>query len=473
MSTGAIKMAGGQISSSEELAGAMPVQVNGMTDRAGALVPRPGISAWSDFPSTVPWASPVVAMGSWNGRLIYVTADRRIWVWLAPGNVVALSDPADNATMLDGVLRPVIVPTRSRVLIVGGGKPQKWEGSGLSARLGGNPPAMTHMVSLAQRLFGNANDPSGLIYWSNIGDTGAETWQTGLNYAEAETKPDPVVGLYENANELVAAGTQTVQMLAPDPSVVVSSSRTMQFGWGPAHSYIEMDEQFMGLDSKNRVVLSNGRSYSFPSWPAVGKEIARISDVSTCWGMRAHVDTYDYGVLTFPSVSRTFAYEMSTKTWSEWRGYDQELASLAAMPFMSAFTWEEKGNLRLVGLTDGRIAVLDPAATDDLGQPIVVMATSAFVSHSTTLLKKCNGLRITVRTAIAGTTPSKLLLSYRDDLGEFCEPIEFEIGKPDDPEPVLIARSLGSYRKRQWRIMFEGGQFTLAGVEEDFTILSN
>lgn len=471
MATDPIRFVGGESPSVDELAGGMPPQVNLLTDAAGALRLRPGISAWSDFPTVIPNASEVVAIGIWSTFVIYVTEDRSIWAINSAGSALALSS-AVATTKLDGTNRPVITALRDRVVIAGGGAPQQWLGVGLSTRLGGTPPNMTHLAAIAQRLVGNANDPSGILYWSDIG--AYETWPTGLNFAEAETKPDPVVGLYVNTNELVALGTESIQMLSPDPSVVFSSARTIDFGWGPAHSYIGMDEQFMGLDARNRAIICNGRSFDVVSTPFIGQQLEDAgTNVSDAWGMRYKVGNYDLGIFNLPTDGRSFVYDTSAKQWCEWRGYDSDAGAYGKLGITASCYWPDR-KMTLVGLATGQIAALDQSAYTDLGEAIVAQATSSFENRNSSRSKKCNGVRVRFhRGVLADGDAGTLLLSYRDDLGPFCEPFRLDIGDPSDVDPVVQIRSLGTYRQRQWRIVVDSVAFRFAGMDEDWTLLDS
>lgn len=457
----------------DELAGGLPAQFNVLTDAAGSIRVRPGIAAYDGFPAVPPTTSPVVQVGAWGIYLIYVTEDRRIWA-LSAGVVTALSD-ATVTTQLDGGLRPVIVATRTRVVIAGGGKPQKWEGVGLSSRLGGSPPALSHITTIAQRLVGNASDTSGLIYWSGIGDTGAETWLTGLNFREAETKQDRCTGLYVNSNELVALGPETVQMLSPDPSEVFTNARTIDIGWGPSHSYIPMDEMFMGMDSRRRIVLSTGRAFQVVSSPSIGEQLSvnSIPDASDCFGLRYQFGNYDLAIFRYPTDGRTFVYDAASKRWSQWAGYDVARGGLGGMEITSSFFWADQ-QVTLVGLSDGTIAKLDHDVSTDLGEPIVVQMTSTFETRGTARLKKCDHVRLMFKRGIDAVGGTNVLeYSYRDDGGAFCEPFRLSIGDPSDVQPVVSIDSLGTYRVRQHRIVVNSVAFRFAGMEEDFGILGS
>jgi hypothetical protein len=465
MSQGKITFSGGQSSSLDDLAGGVPAQVNVLTDAAGSLRVRPGISVWEDFPTTIPDASEIVQIGLFGQYLCWVTADRKIWALTASGTATALSD-ATAATQLDGALRPVITSTRTRLIVAGGGKPQKWEGAGLSARLGGNPPNFSHVATISQRLVGNDSGASGIMYWSGIGDTGHESWTTGLDFEEAETKPDPLIGLYESSNELAALGTKTLQMFSPDPSVTFSPARTMQIGVGSAYSFVGLDEQFMFLDTKRRAMLSNGRSFSSVSSPPISSDIDNLGTISDCWGFRCNFQNWDLAGLRFPTDGKTFMYDVPSKAWSEWRGYSTTTGTWSDFRARSHYYWEER-KLHLVGLSDGSIAKLDPTVATDLGDPISVEITSPFVDHGVLEPKHCQRIVFKLRRgpAYAG---AKILISYRDDNGPFCAPFERDLD--GDSDVAIEINSLGVYRVRQWRIQATGVSIAVAGAQETFTL---
>ena len=489
MATAYITFGKSESPSVEELSGGMPVQVNAVVDATGAIRVRPGISAWSGFPATTPtpvgaastYTAPVIGMVSWNGYLIYVTGDtsnpgRNIYV-VSAGVATSLSYIL-SSSFLGGALRPVFAATRPRVLISGGGIILKWEGTipeafslaNLATGLGLSV-AVSHIATISQRIVANAADPSGLIYWSDIGDTGAGNWQTGLNFLEAETKQDPVIGLYENTNELVALGTETVQMFAPDPSVTFSTSRTMEFGWGPAHSYVPLDEKFMGLDSRRRIMVSNGRSFEPVSAPMIGRQLEDMTTVADCWGARYKWQNYDMALWNFPTDGRFFAFETLSQNWSEWKTKDTSRGGLKGLDITACY-FNAATNETLVGLSTGRIAKFDPTATTDLGNPITLVITSSFEDHGESRSKKCNAVFVKFRRGIlSDQTSAKVELSYRDDTGEYQEPYRIDVSDASDTDPVFRIRTLGTYRTRQWRITSDSVALSFVSLQEDYTVL--
>lgn len=466
-----IPFSGGQSSGLDALAGGMPAQVNVTTDAAGAAWMRPGIVAWDDYPATAPTTDEVTGIGVWNGYTIFTTTPNAnghpLWAITSPGVATALSD-ATAATRVNGVLKPIFTPTRTRMVISAGGPPQKWEGAGLSARLGGSPPSMTHTVAISQRLVGNGTSAGGLIYWSGIGEVNHETWVTGSEFREAETEPDDLIALYKSANELVAIGTRTVQMLSPDPSITFSNARTLQYGGAAPRGVVLADEQFLILDTRKRIMLSNGRGSAAVSSPAIARDLDRMSTVDDCWGFRYHIEGHDMAVFTFPTEGKTFAYDIPAKAWQEWRSWrNGAWADLA----ISAHCYDEDNKVHLVGLSDGRIARFDADTRTEMGEPLIAEVTSPFVNQGTAAPKLTNWVRFTFRRGGASSSTAVALVSFRNDLGAFGEPYRLTLGDSSDVNPTVVIRSVGIYEQRQWRISVDSGEFVLAEVEEDFTVL--
>lgn len=477
--TAQIKFSAGESPSVDELAGGVPAQVNVLVDAAGAVRTRPGISAWSEFPSVIPNASPVIGMSAWSSNsggayLVYVCEDRTIWALISTGLVVALSD-ATATTKLDGGLRPVFTSTRTRIVITGGGAPQKWEGTGLSARLGGSPPSFSHIVTTDQRLVGNDSGVSGIIYWSDIGDAGGghESWPTGYNFREAEAKADPAIGLYLNAGELVVLGTETIQMLSPDPSQTFTTARVIDIGWGAPLTYVQFDDGFFGMDARSRAVTCDGRSLNVVSSPYIGEQLEDIEDPSDGWGLRYSFGNYNLGLMTFPTDGRSFVYDTGTSLWVEWHGYNDTTGALDAWSPTSGYFWAKR-RVTLVGLPSGQIAVLDKDATTDLGDPILVQMTSTFEDHGTSRLKQCKHVRLRFHRGGDSAGTAVALYSYRDDAGgTWSQPFRFAIGDSSDAESVKTLDSPGTFRQRQHRITVDGAAFRFAGMEVDVEVLGN
>lgn len=452
--------------------------VNFLPDVTGALRVRPGIRAWSDFPAA-PDASPVIGIYPWRTYLIYVTADRRIWAWLASGLVQALSNPADLTTVLDGSLPPVFTFDQQRVAIAGGGAPQQWQGSGFSSRLApsgqmpdGSPLAFTHIDYIAQRFVGNNNNASGYFQWTDPGVGNHTTWPiVGAYFAEAEASPDPNFAISANsANELFIFGATTTQVFIPDPVTAFSAAVTVQVGCGAAYSVISTEGPFAMLDDRHRFVLTDGRQVNPISTPQISNDIMQAGFVvSDCRGYRIHIGMWDLLLWVFPTMKRGFCYDRTTKKWvGEFRSIDQDGEWQAWTP--TTYVYWAAQNMHLVGMPDGTIAELTLQANDDLGTTIKAVSRVSFQNRGTFVRKLCQRARLQFRGPMPPATNQLVELRYRDDLGNFKPVVQWSPGT----QPVAEKWGLGMYRQRQWELEWSGGgQFVLTGATESLEMGDN
>jgi hypothetical protein len=480
-----IPFASGQQSGSEALGGATPLVVNLFVDQTGSMKVRPGISAWSGFPTTIPNASPVDAMAVFNGQLIYVTQDRKLWVVQSPGIVVALSDTT-AATKLDGSTRPVPVVTKTRVVFAGGGQPQKWEGSGLSSRLLGlntlpplpsppSPPNTTHLASVATHLIGIdraiSGNASGRYYWSNPFESGNEVWDP-LNFAEAASRPDPAVALYDTGNQIFAFGSSTLEILRADPSTGgFVTSRAIDVGCMAPYSVIRFDYTMAWLADKRRFVMSTGNDMTAIS-DLLTSTIDAFQNIDDAFGFELRRDSWRQLCWVFGTEGRTLSYDPTSKLWAELKSFDS--IGYTPLAVTSSIQWEDQ-NLGLVGLPTGQIAKWDPLSTTDLGQPIKAEVVTGYQARDTGNKKLCNGVHFVFKrgVGIPGSNPT-VQVSWRDDGGAFSNPCVIPLGAAGDSDPVVRLRSLGTYRMRQWRLEFtDMAAFTFVGAQEDYTVLDS
>lgn len=471
---------GEQASGLDELAGAPPLLCNVLSDVAGTRKARPGISAWSPFPATIPNASPVLGMAALGDLLVWVTADRKVWSVTTGGAVTALSD-ASATSRLDGLLRPQLQTFRTKVVIVGGGAPYSTDGTAVSGPLAGtlllgDPPPAWAIAGIATRIVVAPPDESGTVRWSGAGDTPGHNEWDALNFTEAEAKPDPVANIASNTNELFVFGPETLQVFSPDATAGFAPGRALNIGLLAPYSLVNIDDQFAFLDRERRFVLTDGRTFSDQE-SVISKPIeAVLRGVATaddCWGFRMRSDRWDAAVWFFPTEGRGFIWNRRSQGWSEWRAWGP--TGWKAPGITSAYYWPEQ-NVFLVGLETGQIAKLDAEATTDLGDTLKVVLVTGFEDRGNDNFKKCDAAKFVFKrgeTAQASTAP-RVHVSWRDDLGAFCSPSVMDLGRAGDYNPTIELRSLGSYRRRQWKIEYTADAgFTFVGAREQFQTLDN
>lgn len=464
-----------QASGVEPLAGAGVVSMNVVVDPSGAVFRRPGLMAYAQAPETPVDSDGIDGLFATNeGMLLAVSASPSRRIYEVSGGSVR-----DVSGAIPGSLRPIFAEAEMFVAIAGGREISKYiKASRTAENLGGTPPIASHVIAHASRLLANdiQVNKTAVRYSSTfIGNTdysGAENWSFAppAGYITAEARPDNVVAVHENTNSVFVFGQQTLQIYGPDASAVYLPEATREYGCGAAYSVIKQDQAFAWLDQYQRFVLSDGRSFKVISDP-IQADLDEISDYSGCFGYRVMTRNIDCLAWTFPSDGRTFVYQAGSG-WGQWSTHNPESTAFGRFIVQSHHLRQDT-NENIVGTTDGYIAELSADALTDLGTPIRAYIETGYVSRGTDQRKHCQCVRFAFRRGtVTGATGPVAFFTYRDQPGAWEPPIAIDLGGSGDTHPVLEFRSLGTYRRRQWRFEFTGSEeLVLVSASEDFEVL--
>lgn len=473
-----------QEGSYDPLGGASPRAINVVIDPKGVVSKRPGIATYVVAPSGVVDASGITGLYADNtGQLFAVggfPGARHIYK-VAGGSALDLSTTPNSA--LRGTRRPTFAETEPYLVMAGGGDMQKLSLATLqSSLLGGSPPIASHVVANSSRLAANdlivdktkvrfsgisqgTVDTSGLEMWDNTGVT-----EDG-GFFTAEARPDPVMAVYENTNEIFVWGKDNVQIFVPDsPPAIFSPAATRESGTLAPYSIIKQGQDFFWLDQHRRIVYSDGRSFQNLEGP-IKRQLDELSTPEDCFGYRVFVGHIDCLCWTFPTDGRTFVYQVGGG-WSEWFGWDESSSQLKSF-LVNAHHLRRDGGLNVVGLTDGRMGKLALDSYDDRGERIVSYVETGFIDRETDNLKRCRSIKLAIR---RGSSDAASLgkLEWRDDTGPWNEPVYIDTGVTGDNDCVRQIRSTGTYRRRQYRWTFSDSvNLSLLRVTETFDILGS
>jgi len=502
MPTDVIRFGNQQATGDSSLAGAPGLAYNVVVDGAGAVRRRPGIVAWDGFPGVAAYAASdsthLDLFENMHVRAISSFGDKPVWFsgiatfdgvnyfqdWWSLTDAGALDRISGNAGGgITGAERPVFAQTQFRIVAVAGGSAINaggsywdgvaalgtfWSSTGGSSGLG---PYATQVVALAQRLLANDNfsaTANNRVLYTGVGSTGNLSFGT-LAFFSAEARPDAVVALRENSNELFVFGERSLQIYSPDPQFIFAPGRTVNRGCAAVHSVVQADETYFWLDEQRQFVLSDGRSLEVTSDP-IAADLDSIVDVSDCYGFRVNTGQFDVLVQQFPTDGRAFAYQNGSG-WSQWSTWNEDTNQHGPFNIKSHYYWPEE-NLHLVGMEDGSIAQLSTSAHTDLGVPIKAEVTTGFINHGTDAKKFTDALHLTFKRGRSSSTEPQVLLSWRDaDGAAFGSPRRIGLGTTGDYVSTVTLRTLGGYRRRQWKLEFSGDtELVLASVSEDFTV---
>lgn len=477
-----------QRSGDQQIAGASPLAYNVMIDGAGAVRRRPGIVQWPDMTSGFGQTSPLSLAGasygvpevngisSFNGTVHYVTAPKAPFLTTAQQHLTVNPTTGVVTGHLAGILgiqRPAFATTQFRLVCAAGAGLNTFAGSGGLSE----PTSTTQVAALASRLMSNDNTSAttrGRILYSGVGQAGNLVWGA-LSFVTAEARPDALVALKENSNELFAFGESTLQVFTPDPISVLAPGRAINRGCLAAHSVILADESFAWFDDQSQFVMSEGRSMDVISDP-IAETLDDLSGVSDVWGFRYNEGQFDCLVWVCPTDGRTFAYQKGGG-WSQWSTWDGTGHARFAGTAHYYFPNQRR---HLVGLPMEGIGYLDlsagtdyvPNETGSSQRLIKAEVTTGFNNRGTDARKVCQVVRLTVKpgTTSSATVAPEILLSWRDDPNKpFCNPRRVSLGTMGSAGMTKELRTLGIYRSRQWKVEFTGdSEFVLARVEETF-----
>ena len=475
MPTGRIPFVDRQRSGLESLAGGSPVAHNVVVDETGAAMRRPGLQVYSGATDSVVDSDGIGA--------ITTTPDGKLWAvggGALKANLYRVT--STGARMLTGRSpqlalasgsRPVLAKTEGLIVIAAGSRPQKIVlATEESAKLGGAPPRSTHIAAQSSRLISNNTDVQSRVNYSGIATGGAtsghEDWTAGSGtggFFSAEARPDPVVAVAENTNELWVWGTTSVQVFVPDPQAVFAAATTREYGLLAPYSVINRDQQFAWFDHRRRFVVSDGRTYEVISTP-IQRTLDELTIVTDCFGYRVHLGPVDVLVWTFPTDGRTFVFQSGL--WGQWSGWD---GNWTAFPALCHYQDPNTGK-NLVGDGDGKISELSLSSETDRGSTIRAYVQTGFLNRDTDKVKHCQAVHIAMRRGeTTGDTAPQAWVGFRDAPGASWRRIPVSLGSVGQREPVVTLRSLGTYRRREWYFEFSGSeQLALASATEEYEV---
>jgi hypothetical protein len=440
----------------DETAGAPRLPINMLAQGAPGERPRPmrarpGIRAWSDFPTAFESTAPVVAMGMIGNELLYATDDgfgtRRVFTWSA-GAVYSNGTAANN--LITGIEPVKFAIGRSAIVALGGNEPQKLAAF-FSERLGGGPPHAIDGTFISQYLVLVQRGPLGLFFWSEPGDTGIETWDLTFELREAEARPDALVGCDSTAGELYMFGESTSQVYLPDPDQTFAPSTTLESGMaiGARRSVIRVDKAMAWLDDSTRFRVSSLRGEAgVISDNAIAELLRKLPTVSDCWGFRFTDGGHDLLVWAFPSAGKTFCYDMNSQHWCEWlRWANGRWQSWAPCSYLHAKALRK----HLVGMPDGSIAELSLDAYSDLADSLRWEIVTGFSGGA----GKRHAVEVQwpMRRGQASSATAAVNVTWRDDGGAFLPDVAMPLGTAGSTAVLGIVSPAGEpYQLRQWKL---------------------
>lgn len=198
-------------------------------------------------------------------------------------------------------------------------------------------------------------------------------------YALKDAATDKLVGVIENKEQLWLLGADTTEIwynaggqFFPFQRLV---STMLQIGCAAPHSacrYYLDDSGLIWLAKSERgsyvVVQTKGFTAEVVSTPAVQNAISKYPYIADATGDVYTEDTHEFYVLTFPTMNKTWVYDLSTKLWHERGSFDPSAGLYNQVRYGGILAFQ---NMVLGGdYQNGQIYRITRAAFTDAGWPL-------------------------------------------------------------------------------------------------------
>ncbi len=145
----------------------------------------------------------------------------------------------------------------------------------------------------------------------------------GLDFASAESSPDPIQRVFNDNRQLILFGTVTTEFHNNSGNAEEPFTRTATNEWGLAakwsvakikDSIIYLGQNRMG---KTQVIVLNGYTPQIVSNYEMSSIIDTYGDVSNAVGHSFMEGGHPFYIISFPSIEKSWLFDAATNLWSE------------------------------------------------------------------------------------------------------------------------------------------------------------
>ena len=150
-----------------------------------------------------------------------------------------------------------------------------------------------------------------------------------LDFASAEGNPDGLIALLVNNREAWLFGSNSIEVWydagTPDFPLARIQGASNEIGCIAPYSVAKLDNSlfWLGQDARGQGIVyrNNGYTGVRASNHAIEWQIQSYGNISDAVAYTYQQDGHSFYVLTFPSASKTWVYDVSTQSWHERAGW--------------------------------------------------------------------------------------------------------------------------------------------------------
>lgn len=264
-----------------------------------------------DFPGLKPWSTGVGAdRGCWiMNALLYVLSGTSLQRVSSAGTRTTLAT-------IPGSGRAIFADDGTHLYIVTNGEIYHWDGTTLDTvtqTVVNNPSSIAYI----NRQFIITGD-NGLFGTSDVGD--GESYNA-LNYAEAESSPDPLYRVYEFSQLVYLMGSGSVEPWwnsgDGNPPFNRQDSSLMNIGLIGRDAVTNTDQYIYWVSDDRKVYQCVGSSARSISSGSIANLLEGFTVASDCIASSFTLQGQDFVLLTFPTANKSLVYSETLQYWVE------------------------------------------------------------------------------------------------------------------------------------------------------------
>ena len=301
----------------------------------------------------------------------------------------------------------------------------------------GDLPAPSSVeFSLGYFFFPILDSKGGRYYWTSIDDTGV----AALDFATAEASHDPLVHMVRRGTEMWAFGTMSIEVLGPNtkgasPPLVRQPGAYIEQGTINAGCIQKISDSMIWVDPNG--IVRKADQYKGVKISHAGVDKAIELDPNKGDLEAVSVTTRGHQIYVLHGTGYSWAYDLSTEKWFEWKSYGLERWRMSSTIGFSTRT--------LAGdAYNGNVYELSAETYAENDQPIVTTVRAMLETHpDRSRINRISALLIPGTGAITGgqdVTNPEVILRLSNDNGATW--------------PVERRRSVGRVGERNREVMF-------------------
>jgi hypothetical protein len=328
------------------------------------------------------------------------------------------------------------------------------------------PTEVTHVAYIDTYFLANKANSS-LFYWCDVNSP--RSWSS-TSFGNPESRPDGLVAIHIAYREITLFGKETVEVWFNDGVNPFSriEGALQERGVIAPYSIAQSSGVWIWLDNTRRVVMLEGRSPKLISgaYDDIIRDIVKVDDAMA---QVVSIGKQTFYLITFPQVDRTFVFNLTNGTWTEWGDWDSEnikFKSWKGRINCYARTWDA---VMLGDKDSGKLYVLKSGIYQNNGESIRTVIRTGQISHGTYDEKISQELILRIKrgSGTVGGDEPVFTIRWRNQDQVWKRERQIGLGKIGDYEIFKHLFRLGTYRTRQYEIVHsDNSNFVLSDMEE-------